>query len=132
MASFSFRLLLAELHAFCGNSKMGSNRLSELLLICNEIKSYFQIKYKGQKDEYYKFWTKRELRVIYEIVNCTLLWKKYNLVDVFLRKIVSELPDITIEEQRTAYSAWGRIYLQIGDVFGAEQRFASARRLRTS
>lgn len=34
------------------------------------------------------------------------------------------------EERRALFSAWGRIYLQIGDIFGAEQKFAEARRLR--
>lgn len=130
MASFSFRLLLAELPSYCGNPRAASNRLSELLLICGQIKDYYRKSDIGKTDINYDFWAKRELRVLYEIVNCTLLWRKFNLMDSFIHKIIFETKMVDDEERRTAYSAWGRIYLQIGDIFGAEQRFASSRRLR--
>lgn len=44
-------------------------------------------------------------------------------------KILSK-SELSKEDRRAMYSAWGRIYLQIGDIFGAEQKFAEARRLR--
>lgn len=34
------------------------------------------------------------------------------------------------EQKRALFSAWGRIYLQCGDVFGAERKFSEARRIR--
>ncbi|GBP97519.1 Trafficking protein particle complex subunit 12, partial [Eumeta japonica] len=51
------------------------------------------------------------------------------------RLLIAEMPiyldrsDLNKEERRALFSAWGRIYLQIGDIFGAEQKFAEARRL---
>lgn len=56
--------------------------------------------------------------------------KKFNLIDDIIRGMVLECNDISKEERRALYSAWGRIYLQIGDIFGAEQKFAEARRMR--
>lgn len=56
--------------------------------------------------------------------------KKYNLIDDIIRSMIVERSDLDKEERRALFSAWGRIYLQIGDIFGAEQKFAEARRLR--
>lgn len=39
-------------------------------------------------------------------------------------------PNLTADQKRALFSAWGRIYLQCGDVFGAEQKFSEARRTR--
>lgn len=47
-----------------------------------------------------------------------------------MRSMIVEGSDLDKEERRALFSAWGRIYLQIGDIFGAEQKFAEARRLR--
>lgn len=46
-------------------------------------------------------------------------------------KLISQ-PNLTAEQKRAIFSAWGRIYLQCGDVFGAEQKFSEARRSRDS
>lgn len=56
--------------------------------------------------------------------------KKYNLIDDIIRGMILDRSDLSKEERRALFSAWGRIYLQIGDIFGAEQKFAEARRLR--
>ncbi|TMW41021.1 hypothetical protein DOY81_013900, partial [Sarcophaga bullata] len=56
--------------------------------------------------------------------------QKYNLIDDIIRSMIVERSDLDKEERRALFSAWGRIYLQIGDIFGAEQKFAEARRLR--
>ncbi|XP_067643902.1 trafficking protein particle complex subunit 12 isoform X2 [Eurosta solidaginis] len=56
--------------------------------------------------------------------------KKFNLIDDIIRGMILESSDVSKEERRALYSAWGRIYLQIGDIFGAEQKFAEARRMR--
>lgn len=56
--------------------------------------------------------------------------KKFNLIDDVIRGMILEKSELSKEERRALYSTWGRIYLQIGDIFGAEQKFAEARRMR--
>ncbi|KAI8115946.1 hypothetical protein FF38_07283 [Lucilia cuprina] len=127
IACFSFRLLLAEMPIYLGNPQLALDRLSELYVICNEIKQFYADK---QPKEAVEFWKKRELRVLHAIVNCAIILKKYNLIDDVIRSMIVERSDLDKEERRALFSAWGRIYLQIGDIFGAEQKFAEARRLR--
>ncbi|XP_075161705.1 trafficking protein particle complex subunit 12-like isoform X2 [Haematobia irritans] len=127
IASFSFRLLLAEMPIYLGNPQMALDRLSELYVITNDIKMYFAGK---PSKEAHIFWKKRELRVLHAIVNCAIILKKYNLIDDILSTMIADGTDLDKEERRALFSAWGRIYLQIGDIFGAEQKFAEARRLR--
>ncbi|XP_013099869.1 trafficking protein particle complex subunit 12 isoform X2 [Stomoxys calcitrans] len=127
IACFSFRLLLAEMPIYLGNPQLALDRLSELYVIANDIKLYFASK---QSKEAQEFWKKRELRVLHAIVNCAIILKKYNLIDDILRTMIADGTDLDKEERRALFSAWGRIYLQIGDIFGAEQKFAEARRLR--
>ncbi|XP_055856607.1 trafficking protein particle complex subunit 12 [Episyrphus balteatus] len=125
MACFSFRLLLAELPVYFGNAQEALDKLSELYAICNEIKKYF-------KDDVTAcaFWRRREIRVIHSIVNCAIMMRKFNLIDDIIRDMILEETTLTKEDRRSLFSAWGRIYLQIGDIFGAEQKFAEARRLK--
>lgn len=73
IASFSFRLLLAELPIYLGNPQLALDRLSELYVICNEIKQYYN---ERQPPEAQEFWKKRELRVLHAIVNCALIVSK--------------------------------------------------------
>uniref|UniRef100_W8C391 Trafficking protein particle complex subunit 12 n=2 Tax=Ceratitis capitata TaxID=7213 RepID=W8C391_CERCA len=127
IACFSFRLLLAELPIYMNNLPLGIDRLSELYVICNEIRRYFSGR---EPKEAEQFWRRREIRVLHTMVNCALIMKKFNLIDDIIRGMVLECNDISKEERRALYSAWGRIYLQIGDIFGAEQKFAEARRMR--
>lgn len=125
MACFSFRLLLAELPVYFGNAQEALDKLSELYAICNEIKKYFKSDPNASA-----FWRKRELRVLHSIVNCAIMMRKFNLIDDIIRGMILEETTLTKEERRSLFSAWGRIYLQIGDIFGAEQKFAEARRLK--
>ncbi|XP_075162653.1 trafficking protein particle complex subunit 12-like [Haematobia irritans] len=108
---------------YLGNPQMALDRLSELYVITNDIKMYFAGK---PSKEAHIFWKKRELRVLHAIVNCAIILKKYNLIDDILSTMIADGTDL----RRALFSAWGRIYLQIGDIFGAEQKFAEARRLR--
>lgn len=127
IACFSFRLLLAELPIYFNNPHLGLDRLSELYVICNEIRKYFAGR---EPKEAEQFWWRREMRVLHSIVNCALIMKKFNLIDDVIRGMILEKSELSKEERRALYSAWGRIYLQIGDIFGAEQKFAEARRMR--
>lgn len=57
--------------------------------------------------------------------------KDFSLADSLMERIASS-PNLQYEQKRALYSAWGRIYLQCGDVFGAERKFSEARRIRDS
>lgn len=55
--------------------------------------------------------------------------KDFSLIDYLMERLTS-MPDLDADTSRILYSAWGRIYLQCGDVFGAERKFSEARRIR--
>lgn len=55
--------------------------------------------------------------------------KDFSLADYLMEKLTAQ-PLLDTNARRALYSAWGRIYLQCGDVFGAERKFSEARRIR--
>lgn len=57
--------------------------------------------------------------------------KNFNLADYLMEKLTNS-PNLKPEKRRAMYSAWGRVYLQCGDVFGAERKFSEARRVQDS
>ncbi|KAG4079376.1 hypothetical protein HA402_008068 [Bradysia odoriphaga] len=127
MASFSFRLLLAELPSYLGQPKIAIDKLTELSLISAEIKDF----YGKEQLESFEFWQQRENRVIHSLVNCALTMKDFSLADHLMDKMTKQ-PNLQNDRKRALYSAWGRIYLQCGDVFGAEQKFLESRRSKES
>ncbi|XP_055383795.1 trafficking protein particle complex subunit 12 [Condylostylus longicornis] len=127
MACFSFRVLLAEVPIYTGSPKVAIDNLTELASICNEIKNYY-----GKNDKQninYEFWRRRENRVLHSIINCAVMMREFGLIDDIIKSLF-EQTEMAKEDKRALFSAWGRIYLQIGDVFGAEQKFSEARRLK--
>lgn len=130
MASFSFRLLLAELPIYLGAPRVALDRLTEMLAITNQIKSYFErLPASGATKEAIQFWHLREKRILHSIVNCSLLVKDFGLTDQLIRQLVED-PTATVDENRALLSAWGRIRLQCGDIYGAEKKFSEAKRLK--
>ncbi|XP_030243033.1 trafficking protein particle complex subunit 12 [Drosophila navojoa] len=127
IACFSFRLLLAELPIYLGKPHLALDRLSELHVISNEIKEHYD---RLKNINAAEFWQRRAERVLQSIINCALMMKKFSMIDDIMGGMLLTRSTLSKEEQRALYSAWGRIYLQIGDIFGAEQKFAVSRRLR--
>ncbi|XP_062130560.1 trafficking protein particle complex subunit 12 [Drosophila sulfurigaster albostrigata] len=127
IACFSFRLLLAELPIYLGKPHLALDQLSELHVISNEIKQHYEGLKQATAAE---FWQRRAERVLQSIINCALMMKKFSMIDDIMGGMLLSRSSLSKEEQRSLYSAWGRIYLQIGDIFGAEQKFAVSRRLR--
>ncbi|KAH8378797.1 hypothetical protein KR009_001427 [Drosophila setifemur] len=127
IACFSFRLLLAELPIYLGKPHIALDRLSELHVTSREIREHYIVQRNKQAEE---FWQRRCERVLHSIINCGLMMKKFSMIDDIMDGILLKRTNLSKEDQRSLYSAWGRIYLQIGDIFGAEQKFAVTRRLR--
>lgn len=127
MASFSFRLLLAELPLYMGSFKLAMDRLSDLIEVCTQIMEYFG-REPGQS-EAHLFWQRRENRVLHSLINCALSMKDFSLADNIIRRLIDQ-PQSSVEESRALYSSWGRLYLQSGDIVGAERKFAESRKLK--
>lgn len=60
---------------------------------------------------------------------CIFQMRDFSLADYLMGKLTAQ-PSLDANVRRALYSAWGRIYLQCGDVFGAERKFSEARRIR--
>ncbi|KMZ00859.1 trafficking protein particle complex subunit 12 [Drosophila simulans] len=127
IACFSFRLLLAELPIYLGKPHVALDRLSELHVTTREIKEHYISLHNKAAEE---FWQRRCERVLHSIINCGLMMKKFSMIDDIMEGTLLKRSNLSKEDRRSLYSAWGRIYLQIGDIFGAEQKIAVSRRLR--
>lgn len=125
MASFSFRLLLAELPMHMGNAKLSQEKLTTIYEVCSQIVEH----YKAQEDVK-NFWDKRRMRVIHSLVNCAMAMKNYNLADKLMENLAGM--ELAKSQLKDIYSTWGRIYLQFGDIFGAEQKMAESRRFKSA
>lgn len=139
IATFSFRLLLAELPMHCGKSKESMNRLFSLLATVRQIitnlkqslcedGSPAEISPADRMDSL-KLWSGREARVQHSIVNCALTQKDFELAIQILQELTLR-PEWGPAHRQALFSALGRIYLQLGDVVGAEKQFAKAREFR--
>lgn len=78
------------------------------------------------------------IRIIFLNKNCLiniLYWfsqtKDFSLADYLMERLTT-MKGVDNNTMRSLYSSWGRIYLQCGDVFGAERKFSEARRIRVT
>lgn len=81
MAPFSFRLLIAKLPAYLGSLKMALDRLTEMSIICNEIKDHYAnagYKIAGE------FWETREHVVVCSLINCAVSVSTYQFTFYYL------------------------------------------------
>lgn len=125
---FAFRLLIARLPSYFGSYRCSLDRLTDLLLVCTQIKDHFD-------DEANKaakvFWAMRQQSVLCALINCALQTKDFSLADCLMERLTKS-PELDADTSRQLYSTWGRIFLQCGDVFGAERKFSEARRIRVA
>lgn len=133
MVPFSLRLLLAELPMY-GAGGAGANvafdRLTEMYLVCQKIVQFYFVKpQQQQQQQAHEFWQGREVRIVHALINCALQMRNYNMADTLIAQL-ADRPGLKVRDKKALYSAWGRIYLQCGDVFGAERKFLEARRIR--
>lgn len=117
MASFSFRLLIAELPIYKNRLNEAMNNLTELLQITRRIKEYFE----GMKNkDAAKFWQTRVNRIMHSIINCGILKKDHALASQLLKELIDGSEN---EEQKSLQLALARVYLQCGDINNAESCF---------
>lgn len=69
MASFAFRLLIAKLPSYLGAYKDALDRLTDMLLVCKEIKEFYLAQSNAKAGQ---FWAKREQTVLPALIDCAL------------------------------------------------------------
>ncbi|XP_065166950.1 trafficking protein particle complex subunit 12 [Atheta coriaria] len=138
IASFSFRLLLAELPSHCGKPKESLTKLFSLLATVRHMLKNLkeglcedgnpaEIGASDRSDSI-RLWTGRETRIMHSIINCALAQKDYELA----MDLLGQLCDRDGAPKDSLLSALGRLHLQLGDVAGAEVCFKEAKELRGS
>ncbi|XP_053983313.1 trafficking protein particle complex subunit 12 [Hylaeus volcanicus] len=130
MASFSFRLLLAEIPLYCKKPKQALDNLFKVLATVNQIIANFNAGLCGdgsrvkvnaaEQRDALRLWKGRKLRVLISVVNCAVSTKNYVLAIDILEKLC-EFPDWTAEELDALKSSIGRLRLFLGDVSAAEK-----------
>lgn len=130
MASFAFRLLLAEIPSYYGKPKQTLENLFKLLATVNQIITNFQAGLSGEgtharisesdQQDAVKLWTARKSRILVSVVNCAIGMRNYILAIEILEDLC-KLPDWTTEQIGILRSAIGRVHLFLGDVTAAEK-----------
>ncbi|KAL3288450.1 hypothetical protein HHI36_002895 [Cryptolaemus montrouzieri] len=136
IASFSFRLLLAELPMHCGNSK---DSLTKLFNVWSIVKQILQNLKKGlcedgnpmeisesDRNDSIRLWGGREARVMHSIINCAISLKHYELA----MDLLGQLCERDKVHRHMLLSALGRLHLQVGNISGAEACFKEAREIK--
>jgi tetratricopeptide (TPR) repeat protein len=132
MASFAFRLLLAEIPSYYGKPKQALDNLYKLLATVNQIIANFRAGFNGEgthtkisesdQRDAVKLWTARKSRILISVINCAISMRNYILAIEILENLCN-LPDWTAEQIGILRSAIGRVHLFLGDVSAAEKFF---------
>ncbi|KZC09858.1 Trafficking protein particle complex subunit 12 [Dufourea novaeangliae] len=130
MASFSFRLLLAEIPLYCGKPKQALDNLYKVLATVNQIIANFNAGFSGdgsrvtvsavEQEDAVRLWKGRRSRVLISITNCAVTMKNYVLAINILEKLCDS-PVWSLEQLDTLQSSIGRLHLFLGDVSAAEK-----------
>ncbi|XP_060820564.1 trafficking protein particle complex subunit 12 [Bombus pascuorum] len=130
MASFSFRLLLAEIPMYCAKPKEALDNLYKILAIVNQIIINFSNGFNGdgsrvkinpaEQEDAIRLWKGRRSRTFISIINCAVSMKNYVLgIDILGR--LCESADWSPEQMDALRSSIGRLHLFLGDVSAAEK-----------
>ncbi|XP_056631010.1 trafficking protein particle complex subunit 12 [Diorhabda sublineata] len=136
MASFSFRLLLAELPMHCGKAKESITRLFKVLATVRQIISNLKRGHcedgnpmeltDSDKRDSLRLWNGREVRVMHSIINSSLAVKEYELA----MDLLGQLCERDGAPRPALLSALGRLHLQMGNIPGAEVCFKEAAEIK--
>lgn len=103
MASFSFRLLLAELPMYLsGQEKTALDNLSNVSAVCQQIVAHLS---KKNDTVGALFWKRRLARTLQSMVNCGLSMKNYGLVHTLMKQL-EDLQIWTSQELHDLHSTW--------------------------
>lgn len=103
MASFSFRLLLAELPLYtAGQERTALDSLSNIGAVCKQIMDHLSLK---EDTVGALFWKRRYARSLQSMVNCALAMKNYGLVHSLMRQL-EELQIWSNQELHDLHSTW--------------------------
>ncbi|KAJ8963409.1 hypothetical protein NQ318_018889 [Aromia moschata] len=132
IASFSFRLLLAELPMHCGKPKESLTKLFGMLATISHMLGNLRQGLcedgnpmgigESDRADSLRLWNGREVRVMHSIINCALALKDYELA----MELLGQLCERDGAPKHCLLSALGRLHLQLGDVAGAEVCFNEA------
>ncbi|XP_014215465.1 trafficking protein particle complex subunit 12 [Copidosoma floridanum] len=131
MASFSFRLLLAEIPAHCGKGKRSIDCLYAILYTIIKIIRNLEsgLSEEGgiakfnleERANSLQLWKGRKSRTLISIINCALSIKNYILATEVLEQLLSS--EWKKNQAEILNSAIGSIYLSLGDVSAAGKKF---------
>lgn len=135
---FQMRLLLAVMPSFSKRYQEALDRLYSVLAVVKKIQYNLdngrsedgsQLELSPQdRAESKRLWRSREIRIHHAVVNIALQQKDYWLaVEVLEMLAADESSPVT---KRALHSALGRIFLQLGDIAGAEKNFSVSRSLK--
>jgi hypothetical protein len=132
MASFAFRLLLAEIPMYHGKGKCAIDNLYAVLATIKKIIRNLEgglseeggvAKFKAdEKLDSIQLWKARRCRTLVSIVNCAFSVKNYILATEVLELLIVS-SEWKRSQAEVLNSAIGRIYLTLGDVSAAETKF---------
>lgn len=135
IASFSFRLLLAELPMHCGKPKESLTKLFSILATIRKMLSNLKQGLcedgnpmeigDSDRTDSLRLWTGREARVMHSIINCSISLKDYELA----MELLGQLCERDGAPKHALLSALGRLHLQLGNISGAEVCFNEAAQL---
>jgi tetratricopeptide (TPR) repeat protein len=138
LAPWRMRLIIAQIPGFCGKCTESVNRLFRLLecdrAMIRNLKSglladgsvHLDADNKDAK-EALDCWEDRERQVVYALVNCCINGKDYESAV----KCLDILLKIECRERKASlYSAYGRLYLQVGSLAKAEKYFKKGSQVR--
>lgn len=135
MASFSFRLLLAEIPMYCGKPKLALDNLYKVLATVNQIIANFTAGFNGdgsrvkvnpaEQEDAVRLWKGRRSRVLISITNCAVSMKNYVLGIDTLENLCKST-DWTLEQMDALKASIGRLHLFLGDVSAAEKFLVNA------
>lgn len=135
MASFSFRLLLAEVPMYCGKPKQALDNLYKVLATVNQIITNFSNGFNGdgsrvkinpaEQEDALRLWKGRRSRVLISVANCAVIMKNYVLGIDILEKLCQSA-DWTPEQMDALKASIGRLHLFLGDVATAEKFLISS------
>jgi len=141
LAPWSLRLLLAELPMYNNKQVLAMNKMFKLRRMIQQIISNLEKGLnadgevmladdaKERRRIGLEMWKERERQVLYSLVNCSVLHQDYESAVKCLEMLKGiELP----ENMSSLYAAYGRVYLQLGNLSLADNCFSQAAKTRDS